>query len=126
MNKRTITEVNCSNDCPSSPSSVSFGDFDSFKSCATSKTHTAIIRHVKNADMSKNDKIYFTCEIDEPGKGLQQLVSKSVLNRSEYVVSKAKTLYHLDVAKFCNGLNGSQQAHFARIMQQTSNNATFT
>ena len=130
VKKRTITEINCSNDCNSSPSSVSFGDIDSYtnlsQTCTTSETHAAMIKHVKNADMSENDKIFFTCEIDTPGKGLQQLVSKSVLNRSGSVVSQAETLYHLDVAKFCNGLNGSQQAHFARIMQQTSNHATFT
>ena len=129
VKKRTITEINCSNDCNSSPSSVSFGDIDSYtnlsQTCTTSETHAAMIKHVKNADMSENDKIFFTCEIDTPGKGLQQLVSKSVLNRSGSVVSQAETLYHLDVAKFCNGLNGSQQAHFARIMQQTSNHATF-
>ena len=76
--------------------------------------------------MSEHDKLYFTSEIDTPGKGLQQIASKAVLNMSESVVSKAETLYHLDVAKFCNGLNGPQQAHFARIMQQTSNRATFT
>ena len=76
--------------------------------------------------MSEHDKQYFTSEIDTPGKGLQQLVSKAVLNMSASALSKAETFYHLDVAKFCNGLNGPQQAHFARIMKQTSNRETFT
>ena len=51
VKKRTITEINCSNDCNSSPSSVSFGDIDSYtnlyKTFTTSETHTAMIKHVK-------------------------------------------------------------------------------
>ena len=80
IKKEAMSEVNCSHDCNSITSSLSFGDNDSYidssKVCATSKTHVAVINDVKNADMSEHDKQYFTSEIDTPGKGLQQLVSK--------------------------------------------------
>ena len=55
IKKETISEINCSHDCNSSTSSLSFGDNDSYtgssKVCATSTTHAAVINDVKNADM---------------------------------------------------------------------------
>ena len=55
IKKRKKTEINCSNDCHLSQSSVSFGDFDSYtdssQTCTTSKTDAAMIEHVKNAEV---------------------------------------------------------------------------
>ena len=37
------------------------------------------------------------------------------------VLYNAEPLNHLDVAKFCNGLNGALNDHFVRIMQKHVN-----
>ena len=121
------TEINFSNDCNSSTSSLSFEHSTPYtNTCMASEHHTVNTSHVLHANMSEPDKAYFTSEIGTPGEGFQNLVAKSVLNVSHSSLSTAETLYHLDVAKFCTGLNGSQQVHFARIMQQTCNREIFT
>ena len=122
-----INEIEFDFNCTSDISSISAEyakktNYNHHHDIATTTMH----QHVLHAEMSDNHKAYFTEDIVSPGKGFQQLVAKSVLNSSQINTSKAENLYHLDVAKFCTGLNHSQQEHFARIMQQTSNPETFT
>ena len=127
-----VCEINFNNDCISSISILSH-EVTNTNNTKQNIQFPSLHQHIdhlkhdlKHADMSEVDKAYFTAEIDMPNKGLQKLVSKSVLHSSIMVPSNAETLYHLDVAKFCNGLNGAQQAHFARIMKKTCQNDIFT
>ena len=125
MTTTNVSEINFNNDYSSSISSLSHQ--------RTNKNNTTNIpfpslqpidhleHDLKHAVISEFDKAYFTAEIDMPNQGFQKLVSKSVLHSSNMVPSNAETLYHLDVAKFCNGLSGSQQVYFTRIMQKNVN-----
>ena len=108
-----VSEINFNYDCSSSISSLSHERANTNN--ATNIPFPSLHQHIdnlkpdlKNSDMSEVDKDYFTAENDMHNKGLQKLVSKSVLHSSIMVPSNAETLYHLDVAKFCNGLNGAQ------------------
>ena len=130
MRKTQFLEKKLTVDCNSDTFTMSFED----NVACNILPHKRIVpnngiaktNHVSDADMSDSDKAFFASEIIAPKHGFQSLVSKSVLNFSGASLSKDETLYHLDVAKFCSELNGSQQAHFARIMKQTYNRDIFT
>ena len=83
------------------------------------------LQRLENAEMTMDHKEMFTSNIEKPGKGYQQLVSKAVLKVAYIDTSYSETKYHLDVATFCQTLDQNQRYHFGRIMNQTMNPNTF-
>ena len=82
-------------------------------------------RDVLMAEITIQHKKKFSANIEQVGKGFQQLISKAVLDHPNCATTNVENLYHLDVAKFCSRLDHGQKVDFARIMKTTVHPDTF-
>ena len=82
-------------------------------------------RDVSMAEMTIQHRQFFTANIEQVGKGFQQLISKAVLDHPNCATTNVENLYHLDVTKFCSQLDHVQKVDFACIMKTTIHPDTF-
>ena len=84
-----------------------------------------VTRDVSMAEMTLQHKQFFSANIEQDGKGFQQLISKAVLDHPNCATTTVENLYHLNVAKFCTRLDHGQKVAFADIMKTTIHPDTF-
>ena len=74
--------------------------------------NTSVAEDVSQSNMSDANKLYFTHDITEEGFGLQAFIVCAVTS-NEYSHSYPKeSIYHLNVTKFCEGLEHGQVVQF--------------
>ena len=105
---------------------------DSFESSPSDHEHrqsivcnTSVAGDVSQSNMSDASKHYFTHDISEEGFGLQALIGRAVTGNAYGHSYPKESMYHLNVAKFCEGLNQGQVVQFGDIMKQTADASTF-
>lgn len=91
----------------------------------TTNNQMSNLQQLENAEMTIEHKDMFMSNMEQFGKGYQQLVSKAVVKVAHIDTSYNETKYHLDVATFCQTLDQGQRNHFGRIMNQTMDPNTF-
>jgi hypothetical protein len=84
-----------------------------------------VTRDVSMAEMTPQHEQFFSENIEQDGKGFQQLISKAVLDHPNCATTTVENLYHLNVAKFCTRLDHGQKVAFADIMKTTIHPDTF-
>ena len=77
---------------------------------------TNVAGDVSQSNIPEASKLYLTHDISEEGFGLQALIGRAVTGNEYSHSYPRESIYHLNVAKFCEGLDHGQVFQFGHIM----------